>query len=276
MPFSLRAALILVVLTAAQAPNARPAPQAQGPKIIGHNTIEYVYVQLARMLAASTGAKGGIYPVPDTLPAAIAVCNRIHPEAVDLSSSMLGFESWSYTYLRSACISDVAEWARAPELCDQIRVMEGPPPRALPAARERRYTPDECRAKTRGYGGPGWATYGNEMLVLLLGYSRNEMIKASPDGLLPEEGGAEDFVSTLLPVPSDETDYYARWEDTLRRAARLPDFSKGDAAALRQLDAQFEGWNVRGNTTRLALALRCGVQRLAPGTQLSKDCDDRM
>jgi hypothetical protein len=272
MPCSVRTALIVVFLTTTQAPNARPLPQTPGPTIIGHNTVEYVYVQLAKRLAASARAKDGLYPVPDTLPAAIAVCNKIHPDAVERSSSMLEGES---AYLRSVCITDVAKWARAPELCDQVRVMEGPLPRALPEGREQRYTAEECRAETR-YGGVGWASYGNEMLLLLLGYSRAEMIKASPEGRLPEEGGTEDFLSTLLPLPSDETDYYARWEDTLKRVARLPDFSKGDAAALRQLDARFVGWNLRGNTTRLALALQCGVQRLAPGTRLSKACDDRM
>jgi hypothetical protein len=59
----------------------------------------------------------------------------------------------------------------------------------------------------------------------------------------------------------------------LVRFARLPDFSRGDAAARRHLDALVPGWSSPTNTSRLAEALRCSVFRhLRPGERLSSAC----
>jgi hypothetical protein len=113
------------------------------------------------------------------------------------------------------------------------------------------------------------------MLMFLLGYTREQMTAAAR-GRLPEHGGAYDFLSTIMPASTDDEDHQRRSDDFLRRLTRLPDFAKGDDAARRQLDGLAPGWSSPQNTTRLALALRCAVERLRPGRTLSNDCLDRM
>jgi hypothetical protein len=114
-----------------------------------------------------------------------------------------------------------------------------------------------------------------QMMLLLLGYSR-EQIASNHRGLLPEDGGDYEFKMSLLTGQGDNGEDYSRFEDLMRRVRRLPDFSRGDDAARRQLDALVPGWSSPTNTSRLAEALRCAVERLAPGQRMPASCRDRM
>ena|SRR5688572_11246024 len=270
---SIPLALLIAALCAA---TSGPAQTQQTPaaQTMGYNDLEDAYVWIAARLASADAAHHH-YPVPGTLPAAVSLCEKINPEAVELSVSFLGLESWSYSYLASQCFAHVAETVKVVELCDRLRPLDSPPPLPfLTADRNRSVTREACRTKVLGPGQGGVSgSYDDEMIALLLGYSREE-ITAGAGGRLPEDGGAFDFLLERLPRPyDDEVDFYKVWNDHLARFARLPDFSRGDAAARRHLDALVPGWSSPANTSRLAEALRCSVFRhLRPGERLSSAC----
>lgn len=251
------------------------AGTAQAPPV-GVNALEEVYAELALRLARLSGV-GDRFPQPlETLPPALILCEKIHPDAAELSVAFGGFESWAYFYKQSECFHDVALATSSLELCDRVRAMEGPPPRALlPAGRERRVTADECRrAVTAGNGGVGYAEYGNEMLLLLLGYSA-EQITTLARGRPPEHDGATDAIHALLDVYDGDEEGLERGRDFLSRLSRLPDFTLDDEEARQQVEKLAPGWSSPSNTSRLAEALRCAVPRVEPGRRMSKDCRDR-
>jgi hypothetical protein len=244
----------------------------QPGQLVGRNMLEYAYVHLANDLA-SAGPRHKYYQGPDAIPAAIAVCEKINPDAVELSVSWGGFDSWRYYYLQSDCFHQVAANGVAEGACDRMRDLDAPPPRFhLSRQRQRRATRDECRkdARLQNMGG---GEYGSELLLLLLGYSR-EQITDGGRGLLPEDGGAYEFKKALLDGQGDDGTDYSRMEDFLQRTRRLPDVAGGDAAGGRQLDALVPGWSSPRNTSRLAEALRCVMPRLSPGDVMSDRCQE--
>lgn len=265
----------IVLALASTAFGSAPSYHNQRPDR-GHNALEYTYVQFAIRLAWLSDSSDRFHPSPDTLPAAVALCEKIDPEALDLSVAFGGFESWSYRYLRSHCFRQIAAAARMPELCDRVRVLDSRPPTGF-LGRENPVTP-ACLADAKLGRRTGWAEFGNEMILLLLGYTPEE-IAAGAGGRTLEEDGAYEFLSFLLMgrVSDLEQEEHDRRRDAfVQRLLRLPDFSQGDQAALRQLDALVPGWAVRANTSRLAEALRCAIERLPPGRALSTACLDRL
>jgi hypothetical protein len=268
----------VALLIAALLPPPPGAAQAPAPttEAMGYNALEDAYVWIAAELASADAAHHH-YPVPSTLPAAISLCEKIHPEARELSVSFFGLEAWSYSYLASQCFTHVAETVKVIELCDRVRAVDTSPSMPLLAAdRERPVTPEACRTSVRARGSGGVSgSYDHELIALLLGYSR-EQITAGAGGRLPEEGGAFDFLLNALPRPDDDhVDFHKVWNDHLARLARLPDFSRGDEAARTQLNALAPGWSSPTNTSRLAETLRCAVERhLRPG-ETSPACRDR-
>jgi hypothetical protein len=241
---------------------------------VGHTTLEYVYIQMAKRLAWASSAAPQFYPSPDTLPPAIALCEKIHPDATELSVAFGGLESWSWRYVRADCFYEIATSAGNPELCERVRPIDRPPPRGFLVGRNNPITPAACREAATSSGRTGWAEFGTEMLMLLIGYTRDQMTAAK--GTPPEYGGAYEFLQTVLPTPTDDEDHVKRSADFLKRLTGLPDFSKGDDAARRQLDALAPGWSSPQNTSRLALALRCAVERRPPAKGLPNECLERM
>jgi hypothetical protein len=255
--------IVLLVASLASWPSGsaqtRPAAAATP---IGHTALEDAYVWLAADLAAADAGHHR-YAVPSTLPAAIGLCEKIHPDAADFSAAFFGLEAWSYSYVASQCFTHVAETVKDLALCDRVRGLDAPPPRAfLDADRNRPVTAEACREAVRAPGSGGVSgSYDVDLIVALLGYSRADIIAGS-GGRPPEEGGALDFMLRVLPVPYDDSvDFYRIWNGHLARLARLPDFARGDAAARRQLDTLAPGWSSPSNTSDLARALRCSVER---------------
>ena len=243
----------------------------------GHNALEYTYIQFAKRLAWLSDSSDRFHPSPDTLPAAIALCEKIDPEAVDLSVNFGGLESWSYRYMRSICFQEIAASAGAPELCDRVRELDARPPRPL-LGRENPVTPAACREDAKSRSRTGWAEFGTEMILLLVGYTANE-ISAGAGGRTLEEDAAYEFVSNLLMgrvADVDQAEHDKRRDAFVGRLARLPDFSRGDASARRQIDTLAPGWSSPANVSRLAEALRCAVERHQPGRTLSTACLDRL
>lgn len=251
------------------------AGRAQAPPI-GVNALEEIYASLALRLARLSGV-GDRYPQPlEMLPPAVILCEKIHPDAAELSAAFGGLESWAFYYKQSECFHDVALVTSSLELCDRVRTLEGPPPRPLlPPGRERRVTADECRkAITEGDRGVGHAEYGNELLLLLLGYSAGQ-ITTLAGGRPPEHDGATDAIHALLDVHDGDEEGLERGRDFLSRLSRLPDFTLDDAEARQQVEKLAPGWSSPSNTSRLAEALRCAVPRLVPGRGMSNACLER-
>jgi hypothetical protein len=262
------ATLVVAVLAGAETAQAPP---------IGVNALEEVYAELALRLARLSGVGDRFAQPLETLPPALILCEKIHPDAAELRVAFGGFESWAYSYKQSECFHDVALATSSLELCDRVRTLEGPPPRALlPAGRERRITADGCRrAIAAGNDGGGYAEFGNELLLRLLGYS-SAQITTLARGRLPEHDGATDAIHALLDVYDGDEEGVERGRDFLSRLSRLPDFTLDDAEARQQVEKLAPGWSSPSNTSRLAEALRCAVPRRAPGAGLSNACLGRM
>ena len=265
---------VVAVLLAATPSSLRPAWDEQSPRIDGHTALESAYVHLANDIASAT-PRHGYYTGPDGIPAAAALCEKINPNAVELSVAWGGFQSWRHYYTQSDCFYQVGANGKAPDVCDRVRELDVPPMKFhLSRSREDRLTKAECQQKAIQDGGSG-GEYGTELMMLLLGYSQEE-IAAGGRGYPPEHGGAYEFKRTQLDGGGDTGEDYSRLQDLLRRVQRLPDFSRGDDAGKRQLDGLVPGWASPSNSSRLAVALRCAVQRLPPGERLpTADCRDR-
>lgn len=244
---------LVAVLTLLQSPVAAPQAPAATPVLTGYTGLEYVYVHLANRLAHAGSRRDRFYSTPETLPVATRICEKINPSAVEVDRI-----SNSYVDLRSNCFNVVAVAGAAPEICDRIRSSG-----VADAEGTRSAEPStaSCRDSiARGDRGVGWTEIGNEMIALLLGYTPAQ-IAAAAGGRAAEEGGATEFMSHLVPVIGDDQESYDRAENFLKRIARLPDFSRGDDAARRQLDSVVPGWSSPVNKSRLAEALRCAMPR---------------
>lgn len=239
--------------------------------IVGLNTLEFAYVHFANDLAAA-GPRHGYYQGPDTIPTAVSVCEKISPHATELIASWGGFEGWSFSYVQTDCYYQVARSGKAPEVCDRMRDLDAPPPRLhLSRARERRMTQVQCRAEATRHGGGG-GEFGSDVILGLLGYSREERLAAAAGRPL-EEYDAYDFKRYLLDGHGDGGEDYAVMTDLMRRVARLPDFSRGDEAARRQIDTLLPHWSSPDNMSPLATSLSCYIQRLDVGEAMSARCD---
>lgn len=261
---------ILAIAPVAAVPSSEDLGSVQPPALTGISPLEVAYVHFANDLATA-GPRGPYATGPRTLPAALAVCEKISPHATELSASWGGFQSWSFYYVQSDCFYQVALNGKAVDVCDRVYELDAPPPRRdLSRARERRLTAEECRKEAEHHDASG-GEYGSEMMLALLGYSR-EQITAGAGGRLPEHDGAYLFKSSLLNGQGDTGEDYTGLLDLMRRAERLPDFSKSDAIGRRQLDALVPGWSSTANSTRVAVMLRCAVQRLRVGEAMSARC----
>ena len=142
-------------------------------------------------------------------PPAAALCEKINPNAVELSVAWGGFQSWRHYYTQSDCFYQVGANGKAPDVCDRVREFDVPPMRFhLSRSREDRLTKAECQQKAIQDGGSG-GEYGTELMMLLLGYSPEE-IAAGGRGYPPEHGGAYEFKRTQLDGGGDTGQDYSR------------------------------------------------------------------
>jgi hypothetical protein len=258
-----------VVAFAAAACSPHSASGQSG--VVGLNTLEYAYVSFANNLAAA-GPRNGYYAGPDVVPAAMSICEKVSPRATELTASWGGFEGWSYSYVQAECFYQVARSARAIEVCDRVREMDLPKPKLLLSEkRERRLTREQCREEAARDGGGGGET-GTEVMLALLGYTPKD-VAAVANGRPAYEFGAYEFKRYLLDGQGGDGQDYAALEDLMRRVSRLPDFSKSDEAARRQIDTLLPGWSSAENREQIAVLLRCYVERLGVGEAMSARCD---
>jgi hypothetical protein len=244
---------------------------ASQPPFVGLNTLEYAYISFANNLA-SAAPRGSFRPGPDVVPAAVSICEKINPRATTLSASWGGFEGWSFSYAQAECFYQVAVKAKAIEVCDRVREVDETPPRPhLSEKRERRLTRAECRDEASRQGGGG-GEFGTEVMLALLGYTAKDRAAAAGDRGL-DEFDAYEFKSYLFDGHGDDGQDYSTLEDLLRRVPRLPDFSKGDEPARRQIDTLMPGWSSPANQERAAVLLRCYLGRLGVGEAMAARCD---
>ena len=248
-----RPLLPVLVAALACAGGSAPAGQTQDERLVGINPLEFAYIYLASELAAS-GPRHRYYTGPDSVPAAVAVCERISPRATELTASWGGFDSWSFEYARSACFHQVAVAGKAPDICDRLTPLEATPARILVGAR-RRVTVEQCQQEAMRDGGGG-GEFGSEVLLSLLGYSREQMTSGA-DGVAPEHGGAYEFKQTLLVGGGGDGQDYSRFEDLLGRVTRLPDFSRDEPVWRGQTSGPFPGG--RRRRTHRAWPGRCAA-----------------
>jgi hypothetical protein len=248
--------------------------------MLGSNGLEQAYAALAVRFAALARQNPYGYS-PESMPIAIGLCERIHPGALDSQGS------GAFSYLRSVCFSKVAAAAHQPELCSRVRVLASQPPVRVPpglppalrapAARTDPVTPESCRSEANRGAIVGAAVIGNRTLLLLLGYTQDEVTAAlqrPPD----YAHGFTDFLSAVLPsndLGEEAEELAPRSRDFIWRLERLPDFGAGDdAAAHLQLDALWPGWSSPADRSLLARILRCAVERPAPDTGPAGECVD--
>ncbi len=155
-------------------------------------------------------------------------------------------------YLRSRCFFAVAIRSRDQSLCDQVRTAhslfwDGS-----------NISPETCRARIdRGEKVRWGGRIDAELILRLLGYSEDEVMENAGGSSEPWQRAYRALVRSSNGDAKLDT---------------LPDFSRGDRAAMREVQALVPSCSVAGSDERLCMLLECAVIR---NRKNASDCYER-
>jgi hypothetical protein len=177
------------------------------------------------------------------------LCEKIGPDTVE-HGPFFGHPQMQIRYVQSKCFYDLAVKRQDATLCLHVRTI------STFGRSGSGVSNDACRfaieARPASYGG----TYPAALLLSVMGFSNGEIRKAFPDH--PERDRSYEF---MLGSFLDESR-----KDAIRaRLARLPDFSRGDAEARRQVYAAMPHCASRLTRSFECRRLRCALERAQPG-----------
>ena len=175
------------------------------------------------------------------------LCERISPDTVE-HGPIFGNSDMRIRYLQSMCFFNMAAKRRDPSLCKRVRTIstfwrDGSG-----------VTADTCRGAIAK--GPWGGNYGTGMVLGVMGYPDEEIRKVYPDHPAPDRS---------YKFMSDFTYSSARLKVLKARLDRLPDFSRGDAEAIRQLHAAVPRCASRRAESFECRRLRCALTRAQAG-----------
>jgi hypothetical protein len=177
------------------------------------------------------------------------LCEKIAPDTVE-HGPIFGHPEMKIRYVQSKCFFDMAHKRRDPALCTRVRTI------SRFWRNGSAISEGACLATVKK--GPVYdgGTYATGLLLGVMGYSDDDIRKEFPDH--PAFDRSYDFMYGR-PVRD-----LAR-KDALRpRLALLPDFSRGDAAAKRQLYAAVPHCASGRAQTFECRRLRCALERAQP------------
>lgn len=173
------------------------------------------------------------------------LCDRISPQTVE-HGPIFGNSDMRVRYLQSMCFYNLALQRPDLSLCQRVRTIST-------------FLRDgsgisEAKCRERVADGPRrmGGNYGTGMLLAVMGYPDDEIRKVYPDHPVPDRS----FEFELQAVSRDEL---------RERIERLPDFSRGDAEAIRQLYAAMPSCASRNAKSFECRRLRCGLERAQAG-----------
>jgi hypothetical protein len=177
------------------------------------------------------------------------LCEKVGRDTVE-HGPIFGGSEMQIRYVQSKCFYDFAVTSRDARWCDNVRTIST-------FWRKGSGVSDEaCRfaveAVPAAYGG----TYPAGLLLTVMGFSDADIRKAFPDH--PERDRSYEF---MLGSFLDRS----RKEAIKARLARLPDFSRGDAEARRQVYAAVPHCASQSARSFECRRLRCALERAQPG-----------
>ena len=178
------------------------------------------------------------------------LCEKISPAVTERPFAVSAGDE--IDYLRSRCFLAVAIRSRDQSLCDQVRTAhslfwDGS-----------NISPEKCRARI--YRGDKVNWVGNidaELILRLLGYSEDEVMENARGSSKPWRRAWRALV---------------RSSNTHTKLDTLPDFSRGDRAAMRQVHALAPSCRAEGSDVSLCMLLECAVIR---NPKQASDCRAR-
>jgi len=173
------------------------------------------------------------------------LCDRISPQTVE-HGPIFGNSDMRIRYLQSMCFYNLALQRQDASLCQRVRTIS--------AFLRDGSGVSEARCRERVADGPRHmgGDYGTGMLLGVMGYPDDEIRKVFPDHPVPDRA----FEFKLHVVSRNEL---------RRRIERLPDFSRGDAEAIRQVYEAMPQCASRTATSFECRRLRCGLERAQAG-----------
>ena len=171
------------------------------------------------------------------------LCDKISPDTVE-HGPIFGNSDMRIRYLQSMCFFNMAAKRRDPSLCRRVRTIstfwrDGSG-----------VTEDACRGAIAK--GPWGGNYGTGVVLGVMGYPDEEIRKAYPDHPAPDR--SYEFMNDN-----------ARLKELKAHLDRLPDFSRGDTAAKRQLDAAVPRCAKKSADSYECRRLRCALVRKQAG-----------
>jgi hypothetical protein len=172
------------------------------------------------------------------------LCDKISPETVE-HGPIFGNSDMRIRYLQSVCFYDLAPQIQDISLCDRVRTISTWLRDGSGISR------DACRGRVRQGKSLMSGNYATGLLLGVMGFDDAAIRKVYPDHPTPDR--SYDFMSdlTFRRKPVDLTWYLAR----------LPDFSRGDAQAIKQLYAAVPRCADRRDKSYECRRLRCALVR---------------
>ena len=176
------------------------------------------------------------------------LCERISPQAVE-HGPIFGDRDKRIRYLQSICFYDLAIHRGDPSLCARVRTI------SRPFRDGSGISEALCRGRASAGRSSMGGNYGTGILLGVMGFNDDAIRAVYPDHPAPDR--SYDFLSRLT--------FGRERVDLTPRIGRLPDFSRGDAQAIRDLDAVMPQCADRRAITFECRRLRCALVRAQAG-----------
>ena len=177
-----------------------------------------------------------------------ALCDKISPDTVE-HGPIFGNSDMRIRYLQSMCFYSLAGHLRDASLCGRVRTI------STFFRNGSGISEDTCRGRVRAGQFSTGGYYATGLLLGVMGYTDDDIRKVFPDH--PERDESWRLLSDMS--------WGARKRELTARLPRLPDFSKGDAAARRDLYTTVPWCAPRNSKSYECRRLRCGLVRAQSG-----------
>ena len=177
------------------------------------------------------------------------LCDKVSPDAVE-HGPVFGNSAMRIRYLQSLCFYDLAALRGDDSLCRRVRTI------STPWRDGSGLTEDTCRGHVRRGRQHTGGNYGTNLVLGVMGYSDDDIRKRHPDHPAPDR--SFQFVPSMTPGDARTIQFRARLQ-------RLPDFSLGDAVAIRQLYTVVPACADRKSKSYECRRIRCALVRAQAG-----------